>query len=746
MTRQIPDRLEADGEGYFLLSLPAILPAGHPLWRRCAFLPGSSTAHYRGYVAQWLVQDGQLFLAGFGGRVARSDAGFARARRFDEEAVGRPIDMREVYECADPIPATWLSGDLRCHSRRGAATRTNDPMIPETFRLFRIVAGRVTGDVLVPNRDERVEIGGAEARARLDAASEQANHASGDGAHHGSPVRGLREAFAGEGEGPVRNAVAGRLWQAGLADLATLADGFARSEDPDLRRWIAYAAGRIGSEAAPLTALLADALATTKDTDGVEALAYALAGIGAPAARHLPAVIARVETVCGLHRIDQAARMIERVGEAGAASIDPLLGGLAAARAAETHGIVAGALGRIGPDALGPLLTAFQSAQGRQRASLAQAVGVIGPAAAPALGPLVEAIGAAPDDSERDALASALAAIGLRSTASLAPLGRALRQSRDPRTMRRIVEAMASLGPEAVGALMTEFEAARDPAALAALAEGLGKFGREAGAALDLLGAAAVTTDAALGAALAEALRAIGAPAAQVTTVQVTAAVLAPRAAGTEAILRSIEPGSAPPPAAIRDLVGLLVVYGESSLGRHIAGLLGAMGAAAVDPLVAVLPDTRDRPVGLLVLHALGLIGPPAAAARGVFVDALTNARDDRARLQLTDGLRRIGPADEAHLTRLIAVLRQSGFAPVWWRLALAIAEIGPPAVGPLVALLEETSSEDRRRALGNALGEMGASAVDAAPALMAAMRTTRDPRTREILASALRRTALRLT
>ena len=32
MTRQIPDRLEADGEGYFLTSCPPILPAGHPLW------------------------------------------------------------------------------------------------------------------------------------------------------------------------------------------------------------------------------------------------------------------------------------------------------------------------------------------------------------------------------------------------------------------------------------------------------------------------------------------------------------------------------------------------------------------------------------------------------------------------------------------------------------------------------------------------------------------------------------------
>lgn len=752
MTRQVPDRLEADGVGYFLTSCPPILPAGHPLWRRCRFLRGSSTAHVRGYVARWLIRDGRLFLAGFGGNVAVSDGEAAWSRsRLGEEEPSRPIGMAEVYECTGPVPATWLSGDLRSHSVRCSTPRPHGETIPESFRLFRIVNGRVTADMRLSNREERVEIRQDEARALLDGqrAGEE-TRLSRDG-HRTSPVPGLFEMLAGGASGTAPADLAGLLWWAGPTDLEALAAGFEQSRDHDRRRWIAYAAGRIGTEAAPLADKLALALAATTDLDGVEALAYALAGIGAPAAFHLPAVIVRVEALCGLGHHSQVALMIERISAAGSEAIQPLLAALATARDANTHAMLAHALGRIGPTAIGPLVAAFRgAAQARQRATLARALGSIGPSAAPALGDLVEAVGAAADDPSRAAMAEALTAIGLRSPASLGPLRDALRASRDLWTLRRIVEAMASLGPVALPILLAEFEANQDPAARTALAEGLGGFGPEAGAAVASLGAAVgATEDAALGTALAEALRMIGTPAALLATAQIDAATLAPRASGTEAILRKIARGVIPSPAAIQGLAGLLAIYGESALGRHTAQLLGAMGAAAIGPLSAALESAPNEPVRLLVLHALGLIGPAAVDARealiGSLVEALAGAAEDRVRLQIVDDLRRIGPAPAAHLKTLVTVMRRSGFAPVQWRLGLVIAEIGAPAVAPLVALLEETSDEDRRRALGNALGRMGETAIDAAPALMAAMRTARDPRTREILASALRRTAMRL-
>lgn len=752
MTRQIPDRLEADGEGYFLTSCPPILPAGHPLWRRCRFLRGSSTAHVRGYVAQWLIRDGQLFLAGFGGNVAASDGqtAWSRGHLGGEEPSG-PIGMAEVYECTGPVPATWLSADLRSHSVRGSTARSHGETIPESFRLVRIVNGRVTAAMRLSNHEERVEISQDEARALLDGHRTGKETRWSPYEHRASPVPGLFEVLAGGASGTAPADLAGLLWCTGPADLEALAAGFQRSRDHDRRRWIAYAAGRIGTEAAPLAPELASALAATTDSDSVEALAYALAGIGGPAAIHLPAVIVRVEALCGPGHHSQVALMIERIGAAGSEAIHPLLTALAAARDPNIHARLAHALGTIGPTATGPLVAAFRGAgKAQQRATLARALGSIGPAAAPALGDVVEAIAAAADDPARAALAEALTAIGLRSPASLGPLRDALRASRDLQTLRRIVEAMASLGPVALPILLAEFDASQDPAARTALAEGLGGFGREAGAASASLGAAVgANDDAALGTALAEALRMIGAPAALLATAQIAAATLAPRASGTEAILRRIARGVIPSPAAIQGLADLLAVYGESALGRHMAQLLGAMGAAAIEPLSAALASAPNEPVRLLILHALGLIGPAAVDAREALieslVEALAGATEDRVRLQIVDDLRRIGPAPVQHLETLLAVMNRSGFAPVQWRLGLVIAEIGVPAVAPMVALLEKTSDGDRRRALGNALGQMGATAVDAAPALMAAMRTANDPRTREILASALRRTAMRL-
>lgn len=107
MTAQIPDRLIHRGRELDLCTLPLEAYLKRlPKARRPRFLPGS-TANWRGYIATWEIIDQRLFLTGLEDAVCEA-GGTPR------EATLATIFPQGPY----PVPATWVTGQLRCPEGR----------------------------------------------------------------------------------------------------------------------------------------------------------------------------------------------------------------------------------------------------------------------------------------------------------------------------------------------------------------------------------------------------------------------------------------------------------------------------------------------------------------------------------------------------------------------------------------------------------------------------------------------------
>ncbi|GJE42380.1 HEAT repeat domain-containing protein [Methylobacterium soli] len=678
MTRPFPDHLDTKAGTYLLWTFLPILPPGDPRWDRCSFVGGSSTADARGYGAGWEIRGRRLYLTRFGGSV-RPDDPYHQYRKSLDGAPGGKIQvgMPDVHEVDEPVFASWVTADLNGASReRLDGSYIDGP--PRVFHLFRVERGRIVADVTMSNRHywDETEVG--HTQALLDA--EVAERGSTSTAQvEPARVRGLADALARQyGAADDLRPLARLLWQAGSSNLDDLIAGFTANRDPDVRRWVAYALGRIGAEAAPAVPMLTEALQVTEHNGVLRAVAYALASIGVPAAATLPVMIAVMEARFGSDGNRQIRLLIDQLGAAGEGSIGVLITGLLMAQCGSTPYHIADVLGRMGPVAVPPLIKAYKATETEaQRAYLARAFGRVGRDAGPALHLLLDGLEHLQQDWAREVFAEALAAIGLRSSVSLAPLRTAFRAARNRQALSRIAGAMASLGSDAVGTLIEEFEAAdgaNGTIVRTELAKTLGAFGPAAASAVECLATAAGNaSDGALVQEAAEALRKIGAPDALLATIQ-TAALKHERGSySTIDILKKMRPGVVPTAEAIRDLVALLVVHGMDPSGRHIAGLLGAMGAPAVEPLLSALAQAEEPRTRRVIVNALGQIGPPAAAALDAAVQELAAAQDDSTRLQLVDDVRRLGKPGPEHLETLIEVMRRSAFVPVWWRLGLVL-------------------------------------------------------------------------
>jgi HEAT repeat protein len=733
MNKQIPDELEFSSERYPLYPVPPLLAPGHPRWEYCLFARTLNTADFRGYRARWSIRDGYLYLIGFGG-ATEDELGLL----LDGERL--QIGMVDVHETDAPVPATWISCDLRCPSGKAAGTTWQDG-IPEEFLLFRIVRGALVAHLSVSNHsrvpNERF-VGGVDLLDQFVA----------DGGAFSpqvvlSPLQGLPEALSKSSERIERRQLAGLLWSAGRADLGVLIPALASTEDADVQRWIAYALGRIGSAAAGAVPDLMRVLRSTDDPEVVRAVVYALAGIGPDAASVLATAIPLVEARCGRRAERQLGLFVENLKSAGPSVIGPLIDALLAAPASVISYRIAGALGDMDFAAVMPLRTALRaSGDDRRGRALARALGSIGPEAAVALDILLDRLRQSRDDETRSVMARAVADIGLRSPASLPALRAVFRASDSERVLGWITEAAATLGNDAVGFLVEEFEAA-GTGGRTVIAKVLGKFGMAAGSAVAVLAKAAKhSTDRELLDAVAQALAKLEAPLDVRFAAQLSALRHAPHGYwaidGLLDMQRALDSGMKPSDQEVRNLVAALVGTGESPSGRQIARMLGSIGKAAVEPLLTALDTVQDQRTRTVIFYALGQVGEPAEAAIDGLVLALSATEDNRLLLQMVDALVRMGQPDERHMATLAEVLLRSSSVPIWRGLGLVLAGYGASAIVVLVRILDRSTEDGQRRAIGSALLEAAASDAAAGAVLLSVMREATRPWTIDALQSAI--------
>ncbi|MGU3658397.1 HEAT repeat domain-containing protein [Methylobacterium fujisawaense] len=739
MTRQTPDWLEHGSRRYQLYPMLPLLPPAHPRWAHCRFASGDSTANYRGYGAQWMVAGGRLYLKSFGGYAEESDG---LGRHSKRGALRRQIGLIDVHEVDTPVPARWISRDLWCLDGRLGEDDWSD-FRPQRFKLFRVVRGEVVGEMSVPNHGRVQGEHFREAPSLLDELCGGRNPTlpTSDPAS----LEGLAEALRRPGGDEGRRRLAAMLWAATRADLDDLIQALSTMDDPDLQRWVGYAIAAIGPDAETAIPPVMRVVSATADPEVAQAMAYAIGGIGRPAASVFKTMIPLVEALCGRKADKQVLHFAENVAPVGPEVAGVLIDGMLTTRSGSVDARISWLLGQMGAAVL-PLLHAayLDAVDDGQRASLAGALGYVGPAAGATLEALLQTLQQTEDDDTRFDVAEAVAKIGLQSPASLAALRPAFRHASQDRTLRQLADAAASLGGSAVGFLVEELEFAGNDGRRH-IARALGEIGIGAASAADPLARIAeVSTSGSLAVEVATSLKKIGAPAGCLFRARIKALESDPPGYWAQPVLgemqAALDTGLRLPDQDVWDLVALMVETGESPTGRAVAKMLGAVGKAATEPLLIALDQVRDQRTRAVIFHALGQVGEPAGSAIDDAVIALSAANEDRVRLQIVDDLVRLGQPDERHMATIAEVLLRSSFLPVWWRLGLVLAGFGAPAVPILLGILDQASDDGLCRAMENALLEAAHSDAAAGTVLLSALRRAYRPRTRAAVQAALNR------
>jgi hypothetical protein len=126
MTGQAADSIVIDGFSHTMLTFPLEIYRAEHRPDMVFFQASPNTACWRGYQAEWKIDDGKLFLLNVDGYVsykgrnpnieAKEDIRWGRLHPglFQEKV---PATLFELFGSeADRVPATWFSGELRLAS------------------------------------------------------------------------------------------------------------------------------------------------------------------------------------------------------------------------------------------------------------------------------------------------------------------------------------------------------------------------------------------------------------------------------------------------------------------------------------------------------------------------------------------------------------------------------------------------------------------------------------------------------
>ncbi len=146
MTAQIPEMLLHRGRRLALMEEPLYDYLRRIRRSRRPQFAAESTAHWRGYIGTWEIRDGMLTLVDFLGNLRRG-----------EEVVH--ADLRTAFPWATDgvLPATWVTGELRCAEGRLVSYRhAGFASGYERDRIFTFEEGRLVSEFLILNPPDPV--------------------------------------------------------------------------------------------------------------------------------------------------------------------------------------------------------------------------------------------------------------------------------------------------------------------------------------------------------------------------------------------------------------------------------------------------------------------------------------------------------------------------------------------------------------------------------------------------------------
>jgi HEAT repeat protein len=395
------------------------------------------------------------------------------------------------------------------------------------------------------------------------------------------------------------------------------------------------------------------------------------------------------------------------------------------------------------------------------RVGAAQALGQVGPAAAPAVPDLVrllrdddetvrcraaEALGVIGDESAVPALAenlgnpspavqeAAARALGAFKQAALSAVPALVPLLRDPEDSVRqaAADALSKVGPlpGETAAALAEGLSSPDSVVQTQTAEAIGAIGEAAAEAAPALVEALTNGSDRVRAKAAEALGKMGEAAAPAAVPKLVVALRDEdnwvSALAAEALGEMGEAAEEAVPALVRSLRHI-----NPLVRANAAEALGKMGEAARDAVPAAEAATRDKDgnVRAQALRALGEIAPPGGSSDEVFLAAVRDP-EPRVRAAAAEALGKRGAEDDAAAGALVSLLEDPS-DEVKFQVVRALPRLaGPTTVvieGLCRRLLEDDSAWIRETA-AQALGSLGPAAAAAGESLLRAARTGEVP------------------
>jgi len=413
------------------------------------------------------------------------------------------------------------------------------------------------------------------------------------------------------------------------------------------------------------------------------------------------------------------------------------------------------------------LLAKLQGVRGQERLAVAEQLGKLGPAAAPALAQAL----AGEDRSTHAGVALALFRTGESSDAALFTLVSLLDEEAGPELRLEAVQALGAIGPPASPAVPGLLVALKDKdtRVRVAAATTLGRIGpgakrasralgdalrdgdvevrRQAAGALGEVGPAAAGGVPAL-------LRGVGSNDTEMMRICIRALGLIGPETKTimpaldeqlksqnrdvrEAAIRAVGNMGAEAKRAVPGLLNVVVVEQHEELRTAAMDALVSLGEEAVPDTAKALKDDRP-PMRLAACAILGRIGPRAGKAATALA-ATVKDKSPEVRAAAAAAIGGLGAEGRSAVSAVAGLLKD----PEWKvRLAAATAlgRIGPEAKGAVRNLVAALSDEEAevRAAAATALGRIGAAAKSAIPALEA-LKSDPSEAVRKAAAEALR-------